>query len=55
MAKRYQTEEAWAEYRKLKNEIIKEINQAHESYQTICLIAKLIPTTKFLEIHQDIV
>ena len=25
-AKRYQTEEAWAKYRKLKNEIIKEIN-----------------------------
>ena len=32
-AKRYQTEEAWAKYRNLKNEIIKEINQAHESYQ----------------------
>ena len=32
-AKRYQTEEACAKYRKLKNEIIKEINQAHESYQ----------------------
>ena len=25
--------EAWAKYHKLKNEIIKEINQAHESYQ----------------------
>ena len=32
-AKCYQTEEAWAKYRKLKDEIIKEINQAHESYQ----------------------
>ena len=32
-AKCYQTEEAWAKYHKLKNEIIKEINQANESYQ----------------------
>ena len=32
-AKHYQTGEAWAKYCRLKNEIIKEINQAHESYQ----------------------
>ena len=46
-AKHYQIEEAWAGYRKLKNEITKEIDQAHESYQKICLIAKLILTTKY--------
>ena len=33
-AKCYQTKEAWAKYHKLRNEIIKEFNEAHESYQT---------------------
>ena len=33
-AKHYQIEEAWAGYRKLKNEITKKIDQAHESYQS---------------------
>ena len=32
-AKRDQSKEAWAKYRKPKNEIIKEINQGHECYQ----------------------
>ena len=34
--KYYQTEEAWDKYHKLKNEIVKEINQAHDNYQN-CL------------------
>ena len=32
-AKYYQTEEAWDKYHKLKNEIVTEINQAHDNYQ----------------------
>ena len=51
-AKHYQTEEAWAKYHKLKNEIIKEINQAHESYQNNLFDS---PISKVLEIHKVVV
>ena len=55
-AKHYQTEEAWAKHRKLKNEIIKEINQAHESYQNNLFDSQTawFPPQEILEIYQDI-
>ena len=37
-AKHYQTDEAWAKYCKLKNEISKEINKSMKATKTICLI-----------------
>ena len=37
-AKRLQTDDAWSKYRKVKNEISKEIKEAHERYQNNLLI-----------------